>query len=84
MLEAMYNKVTILASNSQGINDIIINNWNGVLFDNNNVEELSKLLKQIISNPDFAKTLSKNAHSTYIDNYSFKDTINKIKTAIFL
>lgn len=84
MLEAMYNKLTIIAANSQGINDIIINECNGLLFNNNSTYELTKLLKLIIEEDVTTKYYCRNAYSTYLEKFSFTDTINKIKIAISL
>lgn len=77
MLEAMYNKKMILGTNVQGINSIIKNGINGLLYDYNNQNELKDKIVRIIENNFDIGTMTKNAFEYYQNNYSNEIMISK-------
>ena len=51
ILEGLLNGTNVIASNVGGIPDIIQNNINGLLFEPNNAQELSKKIQYLYENP---------------------------------
>lgn len=70
MLEAMHNKLVILASNAPGINSIIVNGQNGFLFETKNELMLAKHIKEVATS-DFSY-LGRNARDLYLQYFSFE------------
>lgn len=71
MLEAMYNKRAIIASDAPGINDIIANDKNGFLFKKNDPVDLYEKILYLIENPKIAHKLGNNAYYDYCKLYSY-------------
>jgi len=66
LLEAMFNKLPIVAADSPGINDIIKNNYNGLLFERKNGTDLANAIKKsLIKNSLFIENSSKLLESKY-------------------
>lgn len=82
MAEAMFNKVPILAANVRGINSLIQNNYNGLLFDNKNPADLSDKIKLLLSGKVNTKIISQNAFEYFTANYSYATMLNKINGTI--
>lgn len=57
LLEAMAAKLPIVASNCGGVNELIRDGENGLLFPVNNKKGFIKKIKTLIDNPDFANEL---------------------------
>lgn len=72
MLEAMFNKKRIIASNVRGINNIITDGNNGMLFNEKDSDDLSIKLKQIILDFERNKYIANNAYQFYNNNYNYK------------
>jgi len=81
ILEAMAKKKIIIASNVNGINNLIVNRKNGLLCNNNHLEFFKVLLK-IINNQDNYNYLAKNAFADIKNKYSNKIMISKYKKLI--
>lgn len=79
MLEAMFNGIPIVAANSPGINNIIEDGKNGLLFDNKSATALPKCIEKLILFPDFALKLAHNAECYFNKNYDYQIVLNKIK-----
>lgn len=82
MLEAMFNNIPIIASNSPGLKEIILHKKNGYIIKNNSSLELSNLMKYIIENEHERSVVSCNAKNTYIENYSYKKMLDIYKNSI--
>jgi glycosyltransferase involved in cell wall biosynthesis len=76
MLEAMYHKLPIIASNVIGINSIIDNN-KGLLFNNKNCSTLVAAIKRLVADKERAAVLSENSYSYFIKNFSYHNLIEK-------
>ncbi len=75
LLEAMYNELAIIGSDVRGINNILVNNKNGLLFHNDN--DLISCIRKIVDKPEFGYKLGKNAKKYMYLNYSYIDVVNK-------
>ena len=51
----------IIASNVGGLSDLIIDNYNGLLINPPNSQELQQKIEELISNPNLRKRLGDNA-----------------------
>jgi len=77
LLEAMYNGLPIIGSDTNGINNIINDGENGLLFKVSSDEELTIKLKQIIENEKLREKLGENAITHVKTNYDYKTTLSK-------
>ena len=80
LLEAMFNGLAIIGSNTSGINNIIINNKNGLLFSVSDEKDLSIKLKLLIENEDLRKRLSEETINTVNEKYNYEKTIQEFIT----
>lgn len=69
MLEAMALETLIIGSKTAPVEEVIKNNKNGLLVDFFDIEGLSKLVIDVLSNPEKYKLLKKNARKTIVNNY---------------
>ena len=76
LFEAQFNGLVCVGSNVKGINDVIRNNKNGLLFEKNNSEELSKILKRIILNKAEVIKLKNSAINFFNTNYNYDNHLN--------
>ncbi len=70
ILEAGLMKKTFVGSRIGGIEEVIKNNYNGVLFSSGNIHALSKTILQLLNNDNYSNALADNLNRTVIDNYS--------------
>ncbi len=66
MLEAGYAKVPLIASNVDGIPELIENGKDGLLFESENVNDLSNKLCELIENKDMGNNLAEELHRKII------------------
>ena len=87
LLEAMASQKPIVASDVGGVSRVIIDGYNGLLFQSENVDDLAMKLQKLLSDKRFARTLAQNgseyvkdklSENNYIRNYmDFINLINK-------
>lgn len=81
LLEALFNNLTVIGSDSPGINNIIKDGFNGYLFKTGDARDLAeKIIHSIISGNE--ETIRANAKQTFIDNYNYKVMLNKYLTIL--
>lgn len=80
ILEAMVAKKPVIGSNVDGVNELIINNKTGLLFELGNSKELAKKILIFIKNKKMRDELSKNAYNLVKKRYSIDHMINDYKT----
>ena len=73
LIEAMFNSLPIIASNAPGINDIIVENQNGLLFEIDDVDGLAHCIKTLIEDCQLAMNLAHNAFRDYEGQFRFED-----------
>lgn len=76
ILEAMRERVPVIATNVGGISEIITDKKNGFLIPSNNVKELTKLMKKIstMSKAD-RQEISRNGYQTLREKFSLRNMI---------
>ena len=72
MLEAMALEALIIGSKTAPVEEVIKNKKNGLLVDFFDVEGLSKLVIDVLDNPEKYKLMKKNARKTIVNNYDLK------------
>jgi glycosyltransferase involved in cell wall biosynthesis len=72
LAEAMACGTPVIASKTGGIPDWIIDNYNGLLFNERDYRQLAKLIVSIIKEKKLAKNLVKNANIEISKKYSPK------------
>ena len=80
LLEAMYNKKAIIASDAPGINDMVENNKSALLFKTNDDDMVKRHIMDIIENPEMTKKISQEAFADYEARYSYDGIINRYTT----
>ncbi len=78
LLEAMFNKLPIIASDVTGINNVLTDNKHALLFPFGNSELLTEKLKELISNEGLAKKLAESGYEHYCKKYSFDNTLTDL------
>ncbi len=53
--------IPVVCSNTEGVSEIIQNDFNGLLFERGNVEALSEIIQRLCHNREIVKRLSRNA-----------------------
>lgn len=77
ILEAMHLGLPIIASNTGGNPEIIINDVNGYLVPVGNTLEFSRRIEQILTNEDLHHLLSQNCREMYTKKFSSDKQINE-------
>lgn len=72
VMESMYLGIPIIATNIRGNRDLIKHNYNGYLYENNNVEQLYLLVKKILNNKNICKNFKNINRKIILENYNRK------------
>ena len=80
--EAMASKKPIIASNIDGVPDLIKDGFNGLLFEKENIEDLAEKIKLVLSNTELAEKLAQNGYQYVQKNLSEKCYIEHYKGMI--
>lgn len=78
-VEAMSAHNPVIGSNSAGTAELIIDGYNGFLFEKGNVYDLVNKIKNFIVSPKLILTMGENGFQRYIKNYTIDLNIVKIK-----
>ena len=73
LLEAKFNEMICIGSNVKGINNIINDNVDGLLFEKNNYKQLSKLLRMIILKEIDIARLKHSAKKDYNSKFNYSE-----------
>lgn len=66
--EAMASKKPIIASNIDGVPELIKDGYNGLLFEKENVDDLAQKIRLVLRNKTLAASLAENGYS-YVQKY---------------
>jgi glycosyltransferase involved in cell wall biosynthesis len=80
LIEAGILNKPVVASNVDGIPEIIENEKNGLLFKSDNFEELTKCILRIINDSKLAQDLSENLHKKVSENFLSSTMVEKYET----
>jgi glycosyltransferase involved in cell wall biosynthesis len=76
LIEAMACRKPIIASRVGGVSSIIKDGYNGLLFENENIDDLALKLRQILSNEELKISLCNNAFEYATKNLSEEQYLN--------
>lgn len=79
ILEGMRQGLPIIATNVGGISEQV-DNENGILLKNNNIDEIASALTKLITNPLLCKKLGKNGREKFENNFLIEDMIEKTES----
>jgi len=79
-LEAMFNKLTIIASDAPGINGMLTHELNALLYETTNIGQLAEAIRRAFSDPSLAERLSENAFDHFKQKYLYESMMEKYQT----
>jgi glycosyltransferase involved in cell wall biosynthesis len=77
LLEAMFNRLAIIASDAPGINRMLTHEYNALLYDTVSAGQLAGTIKRIFSDPELANRLSEMAAAEFNRQFSYESMIEK-------
>lgn len=77
ILESIYYKKPVIASNIGASSEYIIDNETGMLFKPGVTEELENKIIQLYSNPELVKKITSGAYQRLMDKYTLQETAKK-------
>ncbi|MEM1138114.1 MAG: glycosyltransferase family 4 protein [Bacteroidota bacterium] len=79
LLEAMYMKVPVIATNAAGNPDLITNGEDGLLFKDRDSKELAKKIEQLFQDSALREKLRNNGFETVSERFSIDNTLDRIE-----
>lgn len=77
LIEAIAYKVPLFASDVTGNNEIVIENYNGLLYNINNIDEGIVKLKNLLLDKDRLTEMSENAYNHFLEYFTFSKMMQK-------
>ncbi len=82
LLEAMYNRLAIIASDAPGINSMLMHEQNALLYETTDTIRLAETIIRIFTDHLLADRLAEKAFEDFNSRYSYKSMINEYQ-AVF-
>ena len=82
LIEAMACKKPVIGSNVDGIPNIVKNNFNGLLFESENVDDLTDKIYMVLGNKYLADKLSTNAYKYLLENFTEEHYVGNFKNML--
>jgi len=79
LLEAMFLKIPVIATNAAGNPDLVKHKENGLLFKNGNEEELAAHIQLLFNDQSLYKQLAENGYETASQKFSIENTLDSIE-----
>jgi len=77
LLEAMFNGLPIIGTDTEGINSLISHRKNGLLFERGNAGDLKEKIKELVENKDLSSKLGNAAKNDFSKSYNFEDVVSE-------
>lgn len=77
LIEALRNKLPIVATNAIGNNEIVTENFNGYLFPISDVKSGVTVLESMINNNQMLSNLGENSYKVYLEKYTLDKMLYK-------
>ena len=77
-LEAMASGIPVIACESQGISEVIVNEETGILVKEKNSKEIADNIIRLIEEPEYYKKIQEKALET-VREYTWENTAQKLK-----
>ena len=78
IFEYMLAKKPIVAPNCPGVNEVLRNGENALLFSPGDRKSMAEKISVLLENPDLARKLAERAYNDAINNYTYKARAKKI------
>ena len=82
LLEAMSAQCAVIASNVGGMTNIILDNYNGLLVNAGDSDDLYKAIKKLLDYPEDRERLSAKAYETVKQAFSYEKWAEKWKEVL--
>ena len=82
IFEYMLAKKPIVAPNCPGVNEILRNGENALLFSTGDQKSMAEKISILLENPDLARKLAEKAYNDAVNNYTYKARAKKILKTI--
>lgn len=69
-LEAFSIKKSVIGTNIEGTNEVIIDGYNGLLAETQNAKSIAEKIEQVYLNRDLLEIYNENAYATYVNKFS--------------
>ena len=79
-VEGMRSGLVVIGINSGGTKDIIIDNENGLLYEN--CEDLANKIEYVYKNENYRKELAKKAYEYSQTHFTVEENVNKIEQVL--
>jgi glycosyltransferase involved in cell wall biosynthesis len=83
ILEGMISHLAVIASNTGGPSEVIVNEENGLLFSPGDEDDLARKIESLIINPELLETLSNAGYETVLEKYTDNIMIDKIESYLW-
>lgn len=80
LVEAMALNVPVIATDYAGIRDVVIDEVNGLLFSDGDIEGLATQIKRLLQNENLRKKLISNGRKTALEDFSIEKTVSNYET----
>jgi glycosyltransferase involved in cell wall biosynthesis len=80
IIEAMYNKIPVVATNVGGVPDIISNGKDGFIIDSFHYNDFIPILIKLIYQPKFRSEIGEAAHKKVVTKFAAQRLVNDMKT----
>lgn len=78
LVEAMAMSIASVSTNSDGVLDITVDNETGLLFEKNNVEDLTEKIEQLITSPSMREQFGKAARERVLQHFNSELQTDKL------
>lgn len=78
-VEAWATKKPVIAANIDAIASVISNNFNGLLFEPNNVNSLTSAIELLVNNNSLQQQFAQNGYNTMKEKYTWPVIVNKYR-----
>lgn len=79
ILEAMAYKKPVIATNSGGISELVLNGKTGILVSSRKPKELARAMVELIENPQKSAVMGKEAYGRVRELYDIRKTIDRLQ-----
>lgn len=79
LLEAMSSEIAVIATNVGAVEDILINNVNGILIDSKNENMLADAICKLLLDKTLRENLASNAVETVKQSFTVSNAVDKLK-----
>ena len=83
VLEAMASGLSVIGSDIEGINDVISDQYNGLLVPSKNPKALASAISTLLNDRSLGKKMGKNARQSMTEKYSWDIVSNKIEKVYY-